>query len=126
MRLIYGNENEKGDLFLGTYVHGETKGYGEYYWGNGDYMKSIRPEGWGIRYVSDSNYFMEGYYPKRAFPKGDGFLTYDGVKYTGAFFLNEKRCLFISDNNKAFKVLICNDARFNEAIATQFKTEVNN
>ena len=127
MRLIYGNENEKGDLFLGTVVHGKVIGYGEYYWGHGDYMKSIRPKGWGVRYVNDEEpYYMEGYFPNSSFPKGPGLLTYNDVKYSGEYFLNEKRCLFISDNNKAFKVLICNDARFNEAIATQFKTEVNN
>ena len=126
MWLIYGNENEKGDLFLGTFVHGKPIGYGEYYWGHGDYMKSIRPEGWGVRYVNDEEpYYMEGYFPNKSFPKGKGFLTYDDVKYSGDYFLNEKRCLFLSDNEKAFSVHITNDARLNEAIATQFKTEAN-
>ena len=126
MRLIYGNQNEKGDLFLGTIVHGIKKGYGEYYWGDGDFMKKIFPDGWGIRYCSGSNYYMEGVFPFGAFPRGKGFLTYDDVKYTGEYLLNEKRCLFLSDNGKAFRITICNDARLNEAIATQFKTEVNN
>ena len=126
MCLVYGNRNEKGDLYLGTQCHGKRIGYEEYYWGDGDFMKSIRPEGWGVRYCADSDYYMEGYYSKRAFPKGKGFLTYDGVKYSGEYYLNENRCLFVSDNSKAFSVGISNGARLNEAIATQFKTQANN
>ena len=126
--LYYTNDEYKGDLFIGTLVNGERIGYGEYYWGNGDYEKSIRPNGWGIRYcVTNPNeiYCFEGNL-YRGFPEGRGFLTYNGTKYSGLYKLNEKRCLFLSDNEKSFRVNISHDARFNEATTKQFKKENNN
>ena len=125
MCLYYGNENAKGDLTMNTYIHGEKIGYGEYYWGDGDFMKKIFPEGLGVRYHHDSDMYMEGYFIN-GFPKGRGFFTYEGEKYSGEYFLNDKRCLFLSDNGKAYCASIDDSARFNEATATQFKTEVNN
>lgn len=126
--LYYTNDEYKGDLFIGTLVNGERIGYGEYYWGDGDYEKSIRPNGWGIRYcVTNPNeiYCFEGNL-YRGFPEGRGFLTYNGTKYSGLYKLNETRCLFLSDNKKSFRVKISHDARFNEATTKQFKKENNN
>ena len=37
-----------------------------------------------------------------------------------------ERCLFISDNNKAYRCRITDNARFHEATATQYKAIVNN
>ena len=125
MILFYGNENEKGDLIIGNYVHGKKIGYGEYYWGNGDYEKKIYPNGWGIRYYAKKNYFMEGNLIN-GFPKGNGIFTYDGKRFSGNYLLNKERCLFLSDNGKAYSCSIIHTPRFNEAIATQFKTEANN
>ena len=125
MTLIYGNENEKGDLIIENYIHGEKFGYEEYYWGNGDYEKKNYQNGWGIRYFAEDNYFMEGKLIN-GFPKGKGNFTYEGKKYSGNYLLNNERCLFLSDNGKAYCCSICNFPRFNEVIPTQFKTEVNN
>ena len=81
--------------------------------------------GWGIRYFAEDNYFMEGKLIN-GFPKGKGNFTYEGKKYSGNYLLNNERCLFLSDNGKAYCCSICNFPRFNEVIPTQFKTEVNN
>ena len=64
---------------------------------------------------------MEG-----GFPRGAGFFTYKENKYSGIYKLNDKRCLFISNNNKAYRCGISHEQRFNEATATQYKTEVHN
>jgi hypothetical protein len=126
MNLIYSNNNYKGDLFIGNYVNGKINGYGEYYWGNGDYEKQIYPEGYGERCFKDEvELKMEGYLI-RGFATGRGFFTYDGKKYSGVYYLNDVRCLFLSDDGKALKYGIGNTARFNEATATQFKVDVNN
>ena len=126
MLLIYRNDNFKGDLFIGNFENGMEKGYGEYYWGNGDYEKKIFPEGYGERYFKDEvEIKMEGYMIG-GFARGRGFFTYDGTKYSGEYYLNDERCLFLSDDGKAIKYLIGNTARFNEATAKQFKVDVNN
>ena len=125
-QLYYTNDEFKGDLFVGTFIDGERIGYGEYYWGDGDFQKSIYPKGWGIRYCGnhEDKYYFEGYLIK-GFPSGPGFLTYEGTKYSGNYDLNGERCLFISNDRKAFKTQISHSGRFNEAINTQFKVEEN-
>ena len=130
LHLIYTNDEYKGDLFIGTLVNGKKIGYGEYYWGDGDYEKAISPNGWGIRYFAkkeNNKYNSEDYYIEGnlhgGFAQGKGFLTYDGTRYSGLYKLNEKRCLFISDNGKSFRIEVSHDARFNEATAKQFKIE---
>ena len=82
--LYYTNDQYKSDLYYGTFVNGVREGYGEYYWGNGDYEKSISPDGWGVRYAQSRDYFMEGVL-KSGFAEGPGFLTYKDKKYIGYF-----------------------------------------
>jgi hypothetical protein len=124
--LNYSNDSEKGDLFIGTYKDGKKIGFGEYYWGDGDYMKKIYPVGWGVRYLNIDNTYLEGIMHDCGFPNGSGLLTYDGDKYSGKFFLSEEKCIFISDGRKSFNMTITDTPRFNEAVAVQFKTEVHN
>ena len=125
--LMYSNDPYKGDLFVGNYVNGERKGYGEYYWGNGSYEKQIYPEGYGERFFKgEVEKIMEGYLI-RGFARGRGFFTYDGTKYSGEYLLNDERCLFLSDDGKkAIKYNIVDTPRFNEATVKQFKVEANN
>ena len=125
MNLIYSNENYKGDLFIGNYENGIRKGYGEYYWGDGDYEKKINPEGWGVRYFSKSDCYMEGFLIDIGFAKGEGYLTYDNKQYYGKYLLNDERCLFLSNNGKSLRFNISNTPRFNEATIKQFKVEEN-
>lgn len=124
--LNYTQGNAKEDLFIGTYVNDERIGYGEYYWGDGDYEKKINPVGWGVRYFADKNAYLEGSMQENGFPSGKGKLTFEGDVYNGVYILTNTRCLFVSDNRKAYGVTIVNTPRFNEATATQYKTEVNN
>ena len=126
MALNYSNESDKGDLFIGTYKDGEKIGFGEYYWGDGDYMKKNFPVGWGIRYLNSNGAILEGIIQESGFPNGRGFLTYDGNRYSGEFFLKEENCIFISDERKSYNMTITDAPRFNEAIAIQYKTEVHN
>ena len=96
----------------------------EYYWGDGDYEK-IFENGWGFRVYSDNEKIMEGEL-EGGFAKGPGYFTYKGTRYSGVYKLNNVRCLFISNNNKAYSCGISHEARFNETTATQYKTQVNN
>ena len=123
--LIYRNDNYKGDLFIGTFLHGEIIGYGEYYWGHGDFEKKINPVGWGLRYFAGDNCYMEGTIEENGFASGPGYLTYDDKKYKGVFSLTEKVCLFISDDRKCLRYRITSSPRLNEATATQFKNVEN-
>ena len=126
--LIYSNNEYKGDLFINDYKNGEKVGKHEYYWGDGDYEKKWE-NGWGLRYFKGDDgkdRIMEGTFMDNGFPEGEGNFTYDGKKYSGTYKLNEQRCLFISDGGKAYRCKISHDARFNEATAKQFKTEVHN
>lgn len=123
--LMYTNDNSKGDLFIGTFSHGEILGYGEYYWGHGDFEKKVNPVGWGVRYFIDDNCYMEGIIEKSGFAKGPGYLTYNGKRYEGVFQLNEQRCLFISNDNKCLGYRLTNDARLNEATVKQFRNVEN-
>ena len=124
LTFIYSNDEYKGDLAIEDFVNGEQKGKSEYYWGDGSYEK-IMENGWGIRVLNDKERVFEGKL-EGGFPNGPGYFTYKGTKYSGVYQLNKERCLFISDNNKAYKCLISHNPRFNEATATQYKTQVNN
>ena len=124
LTLIYSNEEYKGDICIDNYINGIITKKEEYYWGNGGYEK-ISETGWGIRYLKDGKRIFEGMM-ERGFPRGVGFFTYKGNKYSGIYKLNKKRCLFISNNNKAYITGISHEQRFNEASATQYKTEVHN
>ena len=123
--LYYSNDNYKSDLYIGSFINGEKIGYGEYYWGDGDYEKVIKPENWGVRYFHRSETYVEGKLIW-GFPEGSGFLTYKNKKYSGVFDLNEKRDIFLEENGKAFRYEIDNSARNNEAHATQYQVEANN
>lgn len=122
---LYTNDEFKGDLMIKDYNDGEEVGKREYYWGDGDYEK-ILANNWGIRAYKDGEKIMEGTFTGRGFPEGFGYFTYKDTKYKGEYHLNDKRCLFISNNRRAYSCGISNEARFNEATATQYKTEVNN
>ncbi len=123
--LIYSNNNYKSDLYIGSFINGEMIGYGEYYWGHGDYEKAINPEIWGVRYIHDGEFYVEGKLID-GFPKGPGFLTYKNKKYSGVFDLNNVRDLFLEDNGKAFRINVTDTSRNNEANATQYQVEENN
>ena len=113
---------------IDDYINGEKTGKHEYYWGDGDYEKKYE-SGLGMRYykgTDDKDRIMVGTFMDNGFPKGDGIFSYNGTKYSGVYKLNEERCLFISDNRKAYSCRISHNARFNEATAKQFKTEVHN
>ena len=128
LTLIYSNNEYKGDLMIDDYINGEKTGKHEYYWGDGDYEKKYE-SGLGMRYykgTDDKDRIMVGTFMDNGFPKGDGIFSYNGTKYSGVYKLNEERCLFISDNRKAYSCRISHNARFNEATAKQFKTEVHN
>ena len=126
LQLLYTNDEYKSDLFYGSYINGKREGYGEYYWGDGDYEKLFYPNGYGIRYAQSRDYFMEGIL-KGGFADGPGFLTYKGVKYEGIFYLQEDKDtdLFISNNRKAFRIYISHAGRNNAAEGQQFKVEQN-
>ncbi len=121
----YTNDNYKSDLYIGSFINGEMIGYGEYYWGHGDYEKAINPEIWGVRYFHSSDTFAEGKLVG-GFPTGPGFLTYKNQKYAGVYDLNDKRDIFLEVNGKAYKYNIGNTARNNEANAKQYQVEENN
>ena len=123
--LYYSNDNYKSDLYIGSFINGKMIGYGEYYWGHGDYEKAFNPEIWGVRYFHSSDTFAEGKLI-RGFPKGPGFLTYKNKKYSGVFDLNDERDIFLEENGKAYRYNIGNSARNNEANATQYQVEQNN
>ena len=53
-------------------------------------------------------------------------FTYKNTKYEGRYDLNTRRCLFISNNRRAYSCNIVSTPRFNEATAKQYQTEVNN
>ena len=125
LTLIYSNNEYKGDLKIEDYIDGEKTGKLEYYWGDGGYEKVLE-NGWGIRNFEDDERIMEGTMMPNCFPSGFGYFTYKGKKYTGRYDLNSVRCLFISNDNKAYRCTITHNARFNEATATQYKTEVHN
>ena len=125
LTLIYSNNEYKGDLKIEDYIDGEKTGKLEYYWGDGGYEKVLE-NGWGIRNFEDDERIMEGTMMSNGFPSGFGYFTYNGNKYTGNYDLNSERCLFISNDNKAYRCGITHNARFNEATATQYKTEVLN
>ena len=124
LTFLYTNDEYKGDLKIEDYVNGEPMGKREYYWGDGDYEK-IFENGWGFRVYSDNEKIMEGEL-EGGFAKGPGYFTYKGTRYSGVYKLNNVRCLFISNNNKAYSCGISHEARFNETTATQYKTQVNN
>ena len=123
--LYYSNDNYKSDLYIGSFINGEMIGYGEYYWGHGDYEKAFNPEIWGVRYFHSSDTFAEGKLI-RGFPKGPGFLTYKNKKYSGVYDLNDERDIFLEENGKAYRYNIGNSARNNEANAKQYQVEENN
>ena len=79
----------------------------------------------GIRVYNDKKRVMEGQF-EGGFPNGPGYFTYKGTKYSGVYKLNNESCLFISNNNKAYRCEISHNARFNEVTTTQYKTQVNN
>ena len=122
--MIYSNNEYKGDLYISDYINGEQTKKREYYWGDGDYEK-VMENGWGMRYCKDNERIFEGIMIN-GFPRGFGYFSYKGTKYTGNYDLNDTRCLFISNDNKAYRCGISHDARFNTATATQYKTEVHN
>ena len=124
--LYYTNDEYKSDLFYGSYINGNREGYGEYYWGDGDYEKAFFPNGWGIRYAQSRDYFIEGIL-KKGFADGPGFLTYKGKKYGGIFDLQKVKDtdLFISNDGKAFRIYISHSGRNNAAEGQQFKVEQN-
>ena len=124
LTLIYSNNEFKGDLYISDYINGEQTKKREYYWGNGGYEK-VMENGWGMRYCKDNETIFEGIMIN-GFPRGFGYLSYKGTKYTGNYDLNNARCLFISNDNKAYRCRITHDDRFNTATATQYKTEVHN
>ena len=124
LTFIYTNDEYKGDLMIEDYENDVAVGKLEYYWGDGDYEK-VLGNGWGVRVFNDEERAMEGQF-KKGFPYGPGYFTYKGKKYSGVYNLNTERCLFISDNNKAYRCRITHTARFHEATATQYKTVVNN
>ena len=124
LTFLYTNDEYKGDLMIMDYENGLEKGKSEYYWGDGDYEK-IFPDGWGFRVFDNNQQIFEGHL-EGGFPSGRGNFTYKGTKYSGLYKLNETRCLFISDSGKAYSCGISHTARFNEAEATQYKTNVNN
>ena len=123
--LIYSNNNYKSDLYIGSFINGERIGYGEYYWGDGDYEKAFNPEIWGVRYFHNGEFYVEGKLID-GFPKGRGFLTYKNKKYSGVFDLNNVRDIFLEDNGKAFRINVVDISRNNEANATQYQVEQNN
>ena len=128
LTLIYSNNEYKGDLFINDYINGKKYGKHEYYWGDGDYEK-IYANNYGVRYFNDdgdNDRIMEGTFAPNGFPRGPGYFTYKGTKYSGEYKLNDERCLFISNNRKAIRTRITHDARFNETTAKQFKTQVHN
>jgi len=124
IEFIYTKNEYKGDMYIGGFKNNSWFGFGEYYFGDGDYEKSYHNV-WGVRYCSSDNTYLEGKL-ERGFPTGPGFLTYKDKKYSGLYLLNEKRCLFIGDNGKVLRNDIGNSKRLNEAIVQQFKTGVNN
>ena len=124
LTFIYSNDEYKGDIKIEDFVNGVPTGKSEYYWGNGDYER-IMENGWGFRVFNDEKEVMEGQI-ERGFANGPGYFTYKGTKYIGIYKLNNERCLFISSNNKAYRCGIGHNPRFNEANATQYKTQVNN
>ena len=125
LTFFYTDDEYKGDLMINDYVNGEQNGNHEYYWGDGDYEKRLA-NGWGIRAYKDKERVMEGTFMDNGFPKGPGYFSYKGTKYEGVYDLNEERCLFISNNRRAYVTHISHEARFNEAEAKQYKAEVNN
>ena len=124
LTFLYTNDEYKGDIQIQDYENGSPTGRSEYYWGNGGYEK-ISETGWGIRHLHSRDIILEGHM-QSDFPKGPGYFSYKGTKYEGVYKLNEERCLFISNNRRAYSCGISHEARFNEATATQYKTEVNN
>ena len=118
LQLYYTNDNYKSDLYFGSFVDGERKGYGEYYWAHGDYEKAFNPEIWGVRYFINHEVYVEGKLVG-GFPEGPGFLQYKDEKYRGIYDLNDNRCLFLEENGKAYRINIVNDARINIAEAEQ-------
>ena len=124
INLIYTDKEYKGDIYIGGLNCEKWDGKGEYYWGNGDYER-IMENGWGFRVFNDEKEVMEGQI-EGGFANGPGYFTYKGTKYIGIYKLNNERCLFISSNNKAYRCGIGHNPRFNEANATQYKTQVNN
>ena len=130
LQLIYTNDEYKGDLTITDMNHGEPTGKHEYYWGDGDYEKMLE-NGWGIRLIknkfdNDKDKTMEGTFADNGFPYGPGRFTYKNTKYEGRYDLNTRRCLFISNNRRAYCCNIVHTPRFNEATAKQYQTEVNN
>jgi hypothetical protein len=124
LTLLYTNDEYKGDLKIEDYVNGVPMGKHEYYWGDGDYEK-ILEDGWGFRAFNDNERVLEGKL-EGGFPNGLGYFTYKGKKYSGLYKLNSERCLFVSENGKAYRCRIVHTPRFNETTATQYKAQVNN
>lgn len=122
---LYNNDEYKGDLIISDYINGKPTGKHEYYWGDGDYEK-INENRIGMRSFKDKERIMVGTFAGNGFPKGYGYFIYKGTKYEGTYDLNDQRCLFISFDRRAYKSRISHAARFNEAVATQYKVEVNN
>lgn len=83
LTLIYSNEEYKGDICIDNYINGIITKKEEYYWGKGGYEK-ISETGWGIRYLKDGKRIFEGMM-ERGFPRGVGFFTYKGNKYSGIY-----------------------------------------
>ena len=78
------------------------------------------------KFDSGKDKTMEGTFADNGFPNGPGRFTYKNTKYEGRYDLNARRCLFISNNRRAYSCNIVHTPRFNEATAKQYQTEVNN
>jgi len=122
---FYTKNEYKGDMYIGGFKNGLPSGFGEYYWGDGDYEKRDYITGWGVRYLTSGDIYLEGKLIA-GFPEGEGYLTYKDEKFKGKYSLNEIRCLFEADNGKAYRALIGHNKRLNEAIVAQVGERVHN
>jgi len=122
---IYTKNEFKGDMYIGGFKNNLCSGFGEYYWGDGDYEKIDYITGWGVRYLTSNDIYLEGKLIG-GFPEGEGYLTYKDEKYKGIYRLNEIRCLFEADNGKAYRCNIVHNKRLNEAIVKQVEEKVHN
>lgn len=125
LHFIYTTDEFKGDMYIGGFKNDLWSGFGEYYLGNGDYEKKDYITGWGVRYSTSDDIYLEGKLIG-GFPEGEGYLTYKDEKYKGIYRLNEIRCLFEADNGKAYSTEIGHNKRLNEAIVAQVGERVHN
>ena len=123
--LIYTKDEYKGDIYIGGFKNDSFSGFGEYYWGDGDYEKINHTNGWGVRYVLSDDAYLEGKL-LGGFPYGEGKLTYKDKEYNGIYYLDTKRWLFKANNDKVFRRNIGHSKRINEAKAIQINAEVHN